>query len=78
MFGQGWGQIAQGNFQFHPVFLVFIIIDLVLKGISLWRSARNRQQYWFVALLLVNSFGILPAIYLIFFEKRGRKSFHKK
>lgn len=69
MFGQVWTQLGQGNFQFHPVFLVLIFVDLILKGLALWRSARNKQQYWFVALLLVNSLGILPLIYLGFFEK---------
>lgn len=47
----------------------FIVLDLVLKGIALWKSGRNNQLYWFVALLLINSLGILPAIYLIFFAK---------
>lgn len=44
---------------------IFIALDLVLRGISLWRSARKEQKIWFVALLLVSSFGILPAIYLL-------------
>jgi methionyl-tRNA synthetase len=51
-----------------------MILDLVLKGISLWRSARNKQNIWFIALLLVNSLGILPAIYLLTHkEKKARK-----
>ena len=42
-----------------------VILDLVLKGIALWRAGRNGQKWWFVALLLVNSVGILPGIYLL-------------
>ncbi len=45
--------------------LPFVILDLVLKGFALWRSARKSQNWWFVALLVVNSLGILPAIYLL-------------
>ena len=43
----------------------FVLLDLVLRGISLWRAARKEQKFWFVALLIVNSLGILPAIYLL-------------
>lgn len=48
----------------------FVILDLVLKAIALWKSSRNNQLYWFIALIVVNSLGILPAIYLIFFQKK--------
>jgi hypothetical protein len=41
------------------------ILDVVLKAFALWRSARRGQKWWFIALLLVNSLGILPAIYLL-------------
>ena len=46
-----------------------IVIDLVMKGMGLWRSARHDQKYWFVGILIVNSAGILPLIYLLFFQK---------
>lgn len=44
---------------------LFMILDLILKGFALWRSARKGQKWWFIALLLVNSLGILPAVYLL-------------
>lgn len=53
--------------------LPLVIVDLVLKGISLWKAARNTQKGWFVALLVVNTVGILPIIYLLFFEKKKKK-----
>jgi len=49
----------------NPSIYIFILIDLVLKGISLYKSARRDQKVWFVALLVVNSMGILPAVYLL-------------
>jgi len=49
-----------------------VLIEVVLKGVALWQAGRNNQLYWFIALLVVNSVGILPAIYLIFFQKRKR------
>ncbi len=47
------------------VFLVLAIVDLVLKGWALWRAARMSKQWWFIALLIVNSVGILPVIFLL-------------
>lgn len=55
------------------ILLPFIILDLVLKAFALWAAARNTQKVWFVSLLIVNSIGILPAIYLLFFSKKGKK-----
>jgi hypothetical protein len=43
----------------------FLVFDLILKGIALWKSAKNGQKVWFIALLIVNSIGILPLIYLL-------------
>jgi len=51
--------------QMWGLLVPLVILDLVLRGFALWRSARNKQKVWFVALLLVNSVGILPAIYLL-------------
>jgi len=50
--------------------LFLTIWDLVWKGISLWKSGRNNQLVWFIALLLVNSIGVLPIIYLLWFQKK--------
>jgi hypothetical protein len=55
---------------FWPLVMVLMLLDIVLKGISLWISARQKQKYWFIALLVVNSVTILPIIYLLFFSKR--------
>lgn len=54
----------------HPLFGVLLILDIVLRGFALYKAARNNSPVWFVALLLVNSVGILPIIYLVFFSKK--------
>ena len=41
-----------------------VIWELVWKGLALWRAGRNNHPGWFVALLLLNTAGILPIIYL--------------
>jgi methionyl-tRNA synthetase len=63
---------------FDPQFLTanliwivpLMIWDLVWKAIGLWHSARNNQRGWFIALLLINSVGVLPIVYLQFFRKK--------
>jgi hypothetical protein len=49
--------------------LVFTLWEAVWKGLALWFSARSKQKYWFVAILLINSIGILPIAYLIIHRK---------
>lgn len=41
------------------------LLDLGLKGWGMWRAARMGKQIWFIALLIVNSLGILPIIFLL-------------
>ena len=50
-----------------------LLIDLILKGYALWRAGRNNQPYWFVSLLVVNSVGILPLIFILFFQRKKSK-----
>lgn len=54
--------------------IMVIIIDLILRGLALWRSARAGQSVWFVVLLIVNTVGILPAIYLLLHRKPSGSS----
>ena len=50
------------------------IWDLIWRGIALWHSAQNEQKDWFIALLIINSAGILPIIYLLWFKPRKKKN----
>ncbi len=43
--------------------------SLVWKGMALWRSARNNQRNWFVALLVVNTLGLLEIFYLFLWDE---------
>ncbi|MEG3069987.1 MAG: DUF5652 family protein [Candidatus Syntrophopropionicum ammoniitolerans] len=45
-------------------------LGLVWKGIALWYTARNSQLVWYIALLIVNTLGILEIIYLLFFRRK--------
>jgi len=53
---------------FIPLFITLLVAVLVLKGYSLWYSARAGQKWWFLAILVINTLGVLEIIYLIFFN----------
>jgi len=55
-----------------------IAIDLVLRGFALWRAAQRKDKVWFIILLILNTIGILPLIYLLFFSKSNQKKSNKK
>ncbi|MEK6741774.1 MAG: DUF5652 family protein [Nanoarchaeota archaeon] len=56
--------------------IVLIIWETIWKGIGLWKSGRNNQIAWFVCILIFNTAGILPIIYILFFQPK--KSNKKK
>lgn len=59
--------------QLNPWVLGVIALWAVFwKGLALWHSARNNQLAWFIALLIINTVGILEIIYLIFFRRKRR------
>ena len=54
----------------HPLFMALAIVwSLIWKGLALWRSAELRQKYWFIAILLINTLGVLEIIYLFLVVK---------
>lgn len=51
-------------------FFATLAFVTILKGIALWRAAQLNQRNWFIALLIVNTLGILEIIYLLFVSKK--------
>lgn len=57
------------------VLLLLVAWDIVWRGIALWKSAENKSKPWFVALLILNTVGVLPIVYVFFFaDKKGKKT----
>lgn len=48
-----------------------IIWSLSWKGLALWKSARNNQPAWFIAMLVINAVGILEIVYISFFQRKS-------
>ena len=60
----------------HPVlFSVVIAWSVIWKGLALWRAARLKQVGWFIALLIINTVGILEIIYLLATNKRYKEGY---
>lgn len=61
-----------------PLIVIIVIWEAIWKAIGLWKSARNDQIIWFICILIFNTAGILPIIYVFFFQRKGKKRKKKK
>lgn len=63
------------NITIETSFLIWLIPlliwEAVWKGIALWKAAKNNQLNWFIAILILNTAGILPIVYIKFFQKKN-------
>lgn len=50
--------------------LILFIWSLIWKGIALWRAANLKQRNWFIAILVLNTIGIVELFYLFRFAKK--------
>jgi|SRR3989344_5209902 len=48
---------------------VLAMFSLALKAIALWRAGKHGRLGWFIALLFVNTLGILELIYIFCIDK---------
>jgi hypothetical protein len=64
-------QYFVGSWYFFPV----LVWTIAWKGIALWKSARSGEKWWFVALFIINTVGILEIAYIFYFaKKKGLKN----
>lgn len=49
----------------NPILLLLSALwVLPWKGIALWQAARRSTKFWFILILVVNTFGILEILYI--------------
>lgn len=53
----------------HVLFAVLVLWAIFWKGLALWHSAHRKEPKWFIVMLVINTFGILEIVYLVFFAK---------
>lgn len=59
-----------------PILALLIILaiwELIWKGIALWKASKNNHKVWFVIMLIINTAGILPILYIYVFSKKNKK-----
>lgn len=56
------------------ILILLLIWTLPWKGVALWKAARRSDRNWFIALLILNTVGILEIAYILFFSKRTEKN----
>lgn len=49
---------------FGPFLFLLVVWSIFWKGLGLWHSGQRGHVWWFVAMLLLNTAGILELIYL--------------
>lgn len=54
-----------------PIILYPLIVwTYFWKGLALWLACENNQRNWFIAILVINSLGIVELAYLFIFAKK--------
>ena len=49
----------------NPIILIILILwEVYWKYHALWLASQNNHKGWFLAILIINSIGILPIYYL--------------
>ncbi|MDO8443071.1 MAG: DUF5652 family protein [bacterium] len=56
----------------NPYLLTAVLAwTLTWKGIALWTAAKADSKKWFVALLAINTMGLLDILYIYYFSKKN-------
>ncbi len=58
--------------------IILIAWSLAWKGVALWKAARKGEKIWFVALLVINTLGILEILYVYVFSERAKPVVEQK
>ena len=59
------------------ILAVLMVCLIILKGYALWSAARREEKWWFIAILILNTIGILEIVYIVFFVKKYHKNLKK-
>lgn len=51
---------------------LLVLWSIFWKGFALWIASKEDKKYWFIAILILNTAGILEIIYIFFFSYPGK------
>ncbi len=64
-----WTDYLSGN-----VWLLLALAwSLPWKGVALWKAANRKERWWFIALLVINTLGVLEILYIFVFSKMKKE-----
>lgn len=61
------------TFSWAVLLIAAAVWELVWKALALWKASRRGQVGWFIALLVINSVGIVPIFYLLTYREHTKK-----
>jgi methionyl-tRNA synthetase len=67
-YAPSWGILGIGAIGLI-IGLILLVIVIAIKGLALWHAAKRNERWWFIAMLVINTAGILELVYLIAFVK---------
>lgn len=56
--------------EFWILISILVLWEIIWKGLGLWYSARNKHKIWFILILVLNTVGILPIIYILTHKRK--------
>ncbi len=59
---------------FELTLILIVLWTIPWKGIALWKSAQRGDKWWFIALLLINTVGLLEILYIFVFANRPKSN----
>jgi predicted membrane protein len=77
-----WETSQSGLLEMNPWLLAVLLIwTLFWTGTAMWKAAKKNSPFWFIALLIINTLGLLEILYLFVFSELNfvkKKSSKKK
>lgn len=70
----GWVPVAGMGMLFVVAALLW---SIYWKAMALWHASKSGEKGWFIALLILNTMGIVEIFYLYFFSKNKQKGLPK-
>ena len=67
-------QFITNNWQ---ILIPLLVWSAIWKGWALWKAGQLKDGVWFVALLVINTVGLLEIVYIFFFSRRELKKGRK-
>ena len=63
-------ELITGNQWVIWLIIIIGLWTLPWKAVALWKAAGQGAKYWFVALLVINTVGLLEILYIFIFSKK--------